>query len=72
MSGGQGRDGVDTEVVSLWSLGLVYVFHVLIFLLELKLKFLMEPIFVICTKGQLYYHGPGDTDHLKQLKRSIQ
>lgn len=47
MSGGQGRDGVDTEVVSLWSLGLVYVFHVLIFLLELKLKFLMEPIFVI-------------------------
>lgn len=60
------------EDVSLWSLGLVYVFHVLIFLLELKLKFLMGPIFVICSKDQLYCHGLCDTDHLKQLKRSIQ
>lgn len=35
MAGDYG-DGVDTEGVLLWSLGLVYVFYVFIFLLEAK------------------------------------
>lgn len=60
MAGDRGGDGVDTEHVLLWSLGLVYVF-----IFYLKLKFLMGPIFVTYTKGQVYWHGPSDTHHLK-------
>lgn len=60
MAGDRGGDGVDTEHVLLWSLGLVYVF-----IFYLKLKFLMGPVFVTCTKGQVSWHGPSDTHHLK-------